>query len=272
MLGEVQSQTASLVSWQREFTPPKWVKQNQKTYFFPHPVSPQKKTSIERCNCVLWSGMDSKQVATVTSSPKNRSFWVPRCEDLCLSRDRYSRGPRPDLWDWDVGWLRGNGLLELEVDSKKFLFLWTHFMRGNRKSSGETSITPHKLNLIMTSPAMLIMEEFISQQMLPCGKRQFSRDPPLILLKRSVTVCILEFLNTWRSNFSEDQTAAAAARRRRRRRRTTTTEDQHVTFCRSLSQVERTAGFRRCGTNGLEALGPAIGKRQEREVFFLPNF
>ena len=151
------------------------------------------------------------QVATVTSSPKNRSFWVPRCEDLCLSRDRCSRGPRPDLWDWDVGWLRGNGLLELEVDSKKFLFLWTHFMRGNRKSSGETSIIPHKLNLIMTSPAMLIMEEFISQQMLPCGKRQFSRDPPLILLKRSVTVCILEFLNTWRSNFSRRSNSSSSS-------------------------------------------------------------
>ena len=34
----------------------------------------------------------------------------------------------------------------------------------------------------------------------PLAERQFSRDPPLILLKQRVTVCILEFLNTWWSN------------------------------------------------------------------------
>ena len=38
----------------------------------------------------------------------------------------------------------------------------------------------------------------------PLAERQFSRDPPLILLKQRVTVCILEFLNTWWSNLAPE--------------------------------------------------------------------
>ena len=60
----------------------------------------------------------------------------------------------------------------------------------------------------------------------PLAKRQFSRDPPLILLKERVTVCILEFWNTRVIQRSPgDQT-------------TTRTIDPQLTFCRSLSKVE----------------------------------
>ena len=45
-----------LISWQREFNPPKRVKQNQTTYvFFPYPVSPQKKNihwKMQLCSLV----------------------------------------------------------------------------------------------------------------------------------------------------------------------------------------------------------------------------
>ena len=173
-------------------------------YFFPYPVVSHGKRheSIERCI----------RGEPVTSSPKIfgasgchvvRTYAYPETviqedRDPTFGTEMLVDWGEMDCWNWK--WIQ-----------KMFLFLWTHFMRGNPKSSGETSITPHKLNLIMTAPAMLIMEEFISQQMLPCGKRQFSRDPPLILLKRSVTVYILEVLNTWRWNFSRRSNSSSSS-------------------------------------------------------------
>ena len=76
----------------------------------------------------------------------------------------------------------------------KIVFLWAHFMRG-------TPVSWRNIHHVT-----------VYQRCFPLAKRQFSREPPLILLKQIQLS-------------PQNQT---------------TTRTTHLTFCRSLSKVERT--------------------------------